>query len=175
MTKHLTNLRREYQVTLLGRAWLELANARRQLGLYGDALEALDEAERCFEGEPFATKQLARAWLSRGTVLFKVGELTAAERSLRRAINLFAAVDDLRSIARVRMVEAGVLFERSNFSGARERWLSAAMTLEAAKRTLLSGDHMAECWMVRHRAQSTRVCSNLAEEGGRHLPASEEV
>lgn len=132
LTEQLTDLRREYRVTLLGRAWLELANARRQIGRYGDSLAALDEAERCFEGEPYATKQLGRAWLARGTVLLKMGELAPAERSLRRSINIFAAVDDYRSIARVQLIEAGILFERSDFAGARERWLLAAPALQAA-------------------------------------------
>lgn len=133
LADQLTMLRREFRMTLVGRAWLELANARRQLGRYTDALSALDVAERWFEGEPYATKELGRAWLAHGTILFKIGDLREAERYLHRAVNIFAAVDDHRRIARVRMVEAGVFFERSDFAGAREHWLSAAPALEAAK------------------------------------------
>ncbi|HEX8155404.1 MAG TPA: hypothetical protein VF698_19880 [Thermoanaerobaculia bacterium] len=132
LAEHVPDLRPAFRVTLIGRAWLELANARRQVGRYTDALAALDEAERRFEGEPYATKELGRAWLAHGTILLKIGDLVGADRHLRRAINVFAAVDDHRRLARVRMVQAGILFERNDFLAARDLWLSVAAALQAA-------------------------------------------
>lgn len=133
LAERLTSLRREYRLALVGRSWLELANALRQLGAFRDALVPLDEAERRFEGEPYCTKDLGRAWLARGTILFKMGNLDGAEHYLRCAVNIFAAVDDPRRIAKVRMVQAGALFERADFDGARLLWLAAAPALKAAK------------------------------------------
>jgi len=133
LAEGLTAIRREYRLALVGRAWLELANALRQLGLVREALGSLDEAERRFEGEPYCTKELGRAWLARGTVLMKIGDLAGAERYLGCAVNIFAAVDDPLRIAKVRMVQAGVLFERSDFDGARSLWLDAVPALSAGK------------------------------------------
>jgi tetratricopeptide (TPR) repeat protein len=133
LAERLTNVRREYRLALVGRAWLELANALRQLGSFREALTPLQEAERRFAGEPYCTKELARAWLARGTILMKMGDLAGAEHYLACAVNIFAAVDDPRRIAKVRMVQAGVLFERGDFDGARSLWLAAAPALNAGK------------------------------------------
>jgi tetratricopeptide (TPR) repeat protein len=129
--EHLTTLRSEYRLTLVGRAWLELGNALRQLGRFGDALLALDEAERRFEGQPYATKELGRAWLARGTVLMKMAKPDEAQRWLGRAVNIFAAVDDHRRIAKVQLVEAAILYDRSDYAGARERFLAAMPAVKA--------------------------------------------
>ncbi|HEY0140873.1 MAG TPA: tetratricopeptide repeat protein [Thermoanaerobaculia bacterium] len=133
LAEQLHSARPAYRTTLAGRAWLELANALRQLGRYTDALTAIEEAERRFEGEPYATKELGRAWLTHGTILVKTGDLDSAERFLHRAINIFAAVDDHRRIARVRVVTGGILFERADYVGAREVWLATLPVLRAAK------------------------------------------
>lgn len=133
LAEDLTTIRREYRLALVGRAWLELANALRQLGLLREALGALAEAERRFQGEPYCTKELGRGWLARGMVLMKMGDLSGAEHYLACAVNIFAAVDDPRRIAKVRMVQAGVLFERSDFDGARSLWLDAIPALNAGK------------------------------------------
>lgn len=133
LAERLTTIRREYRLALVGRAWLELANALRQLGLLREALGPLEEAERRFEGEPYCTKELGRAWLARGTILMKMGELSGAEHYLACAVNIFAAVDDPRRVAKVRMVQAGVLFERSDFDGARSLWLAAVPALSAGR------------------------------------------
>jgi tetratricopeptide (TPR) repeat protein len=133
LAERLTTIRREYRLALVGRAWLELANALRQLGLLREALGPLQEAERRFEGEPYCTKELGRAWLARGTILMKMGDLAGAEHYLACAVNIFAAVDDPRRIAKVRMVQAGVLFERSDFEGARSLWLAAVPALSAGR------------------------------------------
>jgi tetratricopeptide (TPR) repeat protein len=103
------------------------------LGRYRDALPALDEAERRFEGDPLATKELGRAWLTRGTVLLKMGASNDAERWLRRAVNVFAAVDDHTRLAKVRMLEAGLHFVRGDFDRARERWLAAEPAIRAGR------------------------------------------
>ncbi|MGH9419945.1 MAG: hypothetical protein ACRD3J_08230 [Thermoanaerobaculia bacterium] len=133
LAERLTTLRREYRLALVGRAWLEFANALRQLGEFREALPALQEAERRFEGEPYCTKELGRAWLARGTILMKMGDLDGAAHYLACAVNIFAAVDDPRRIAKVRMVQAGVLFERGDVDGARTLWLAAAPALHAGK------------------------------------------
>jgi tetratricopeptide (TPR) repeat protein len=133
LAERLTTIRREYRLALVGRAWLELANALRQLGLLREALDTLQKAERRFEGEPYCTKELGRAWLARGTILMKMGDLTGAEHYLACAVNIFAAVDDPRRIAKVRMMQAGVLFERSDFEGARSLWLAAIPALSAGR------------------------------------------
>lgn len=133
LAEQLDAVRPIYRITLAGRAWLELANALRQLGRYREALVAIEEAERRFEGEPYATKELGRAWLAHGTILVKTGDLDPAERFLNRAINVFAALDDHRRIARVRVVAGGILFERADYAGARETWLATMPVLRAAR------------------------------------------
>jgi tetratricopeptide (TPR) repeat protein len=131
LAEGLMSLRREYRLALAGRSAVEHANAFRQLGKLRDALPVLDRAERQLEGEPYCTKELGRAWLTRGTVLQKIGDLDRAERYLRRAINIFAAVDDTRRIAKVRMVQASVMFERGDFLGARSLWESGVPVFKA--------------------------------------------
>lgn len=131
--EHLAELRHEYRMTLIGRAWLEMANARRQLGAYENALAAVDEAERRFEGEPYATRELGRAWHCRGIILSKMNRTPEARRSLRRAVNIFAAVDDHVRIANVRIVEGNLFFESGDFDSAHDLWVSIVPVLKAAK------------------------------------------
>lgn len=123
--------RPEYRAFLSGRARVERANAFRQLGRFSDALPLLDEAERIFEGIPTCTHELGRAWFVRGSILFKMDGLAEALHYLRLAINIFAALDDQRRVARARSVEANVLFEQGDVVDARARWLSILPVYEA--------------------------------------------
>lgn len=123
----------EYRAFLSGRARVERADALRQLGTYRAALPVLDEAARRFEGVPSCTHELGRAWFGRGSILFKMNGLDEALHYLRLSINIFAALDDHRRIARARFVEANVLFEKGDWDAARTRWLAVAPVFEAAR------------------------------------------
>jgi tetratricopeptide (TPR) repeat protein len=114
----------EYRALLLGTARVEQANALRHLGRLREAIGEIDRAEAELEGKPACTHELARAWLVRGSVLLKMGELTDALPWLRRTVNLFTAVDDERRVARARVVEANVLYELRRIDDACTLWRS---------------------------------------------------
>jgi tetratricopeptide (TPR) repeat protein len=117
-----TDVREEHRALLLGTARVEQANALRHLGRFPESLQLIDLAETGLEGLPNCTHELARAWFVRGSVLFKMGMLPDALRWLRRAVNLFTAVDDERRVARVRVLEANVLYEQRLVDAACALW-----------------------------------------------------
>jgi tetratricopeptide (TPR) repeat protein len=117
-----TDVREEHRALLLGTARVEQANALRHVGRFPESLALIDLAETSLEGRPNCTHELARAWFVRGSVLFKMGNLHEALRWLRRAVNLFTAVDDERRVARVRVVEANVLYEQRLVDAACVLW-----------------------------------------------------
>jgi len=131
-------VRDEHRALLLGTAQVEQANALRHLGRFPESLPLIELAENGLEGKPNCTHELARAWFVRGSVLFKMGTLPEALRWLRRAVNLFTAVDDERRVARVRVVEANVLYE--------QRLIDAACTLwqETSRVFAITRDHRNE-------------------------------
>jgi tetratricopeptide (TPR) repeat protein len=128
-----SDISREYRAFLAGRARLERANAFRQLGRYSAALPLLSDAERLFAGVPTCTHDLGRTWHARGSILFKMDGLDEALHALRLAVNIFAALDDQRRIARVQFVEGNVLFEQRRVEDARALWLSILPTFEAGR------------------------------------------
>lgn len=121
-----TTGRTDFHAFLVGRAL-------RQLGKYSSALPSIANAERYIEGVPMCSHELARAWLVRGTVLFKTDGLDESLHFLRLAINLFSAVGDQLRVARVRLVEGNVLFEQRMIDEARSRWLVAVPVFEASR------------------------------------------
>jgi tetratricopeptide (TPR) repeat protein len=123
----------DYRAFLRGTARVEQANALRHRGRLRDALSCIDLAEMELEGRPLCTHELARAWFVRGTVLFKTGALSDALPWLRRAVNLFTAVDDERRVARVRVVEANVLYEQRRVDEACALWRSTLAVFSAAR------------------------------------------
>lgn len=122
-----------YRAFLSGRARLERGNALRQLGAYASALPLLEEAELRFAGIPTCTHELGRTWFARGSILFKMNGLDEALHWLRLAVNIFAATDDQRRIARVRLVEGNILFERGDWDGAHALWLGILPAFEAGR------------------------------------------
>jgi tetratricopeptide (TPR) repeat protein len=127
------NLRPPYANALRANAALERANALRQLGNLPSALVALDIAEAACEGEPECTHVLGRVWLCRATVRFKMGDFDRAEQWLRLSVNVFGALDDQLRLAKVRTLQANLLFERGAFERAREEWMTAIPALTAAE------------------------------------------
>jgi tetratricopeptide (TPR) repeat protein len=125
--------RADYRSLLRGVARFEQANALRQLGQYDAALPLLREAEGRFAGVPICTHDLGRVWFVRGSVLFKMNGLEEALFWLRLSINIFAALDDMRRIARARVVEGNIFFERADWDGARARWIEVLPVFEASR------------------------------------------
>jgi tetratricopeptide (TPR) repeat protein len=123
----------DYQTLLSGVARLERANALRQLGEYGTALPLLREAEERFAGVPLCTHDLGRTWFVRGSVFFKMNGLDEALLSMRLSINIFAALDDQRRIARARVVEGNIFYERADWDTARGLWLAVLPVFEASR------------------------------------------
>jgi len=115
----------EHRAFLAGRAKVELANALRHAAQYDRALCALDDAEELMLGHASCTHELGRAWLVRGSVLFKMDGLAVALRFVRLAANIFNAVADLRRVARTRVVEGNILFEQGFHEPAKAVWLAA--------------------------------------------------
>lgn len=171
-------IRPPYANALRANAALERANALRQLGSLPAALLSLDVAEAACEGEPECTHVLGRVWLCRATVLFKMGEFEPADQWLRRSVNVFAALDDQLRLAKVRTLQAGLLFERGAFERARDEWLAAIPALTAAeeKHTLsvvwlnlgwceteLNNVSAARQWAARARESFARLRSDAEE------------
>lgn len=123
----------DYRAFLIGTARVEQANTLRHRGRLSDALSCLDRADTELEGRPLCTHELARSWFVRGTVLFKMGALSDALPWLRRAVNLFTAVDDERRVARVRVVEANVLYEQRRVDDACALWRSTLPVFSAGR------------------------------------------
>jgi tetratricopeptide (TPR) repeat protein len=177
MVDALDDVRPAYRQALRANAALERANALRQIGRLRDALAMLDVADAACEGEPECTHILARAWLCRGSVLFKTGDLDQAELWLRRAINLFAAVDDQLRVAKVRAVQGGVLFERGAFERARAIWTASIPPLTAGydRHTLaIVWLNLAWCETELGEVATAMTWANVAREAFKQLHVDSE-
>jgi tetratricopeptide (TPR) repeat protein len=122
LVAEVSDVREEHRALLLGTARVEEANALRHRGRFPESLQLIDIAETGLEGRPNCAHELARAWFVRGSVLLKMGMLSEAIHWLRRAVSLFTAVDDERRVARVRVVEANVLYEQRLVEAACALW-----------------------------------------------------
>lgn len=73
----------------------EGANAFRYLGRFGEALKALDDAEKLFDGSAGADPHdVAIVWFVRATVLVELGQLDDARTLARRAARVFRDYGD---------------------------------------------------------------------------------
>jgi tetratricopeptide (TPR) repeat protein len=114
-----------------GIAWMEHGNALRHLGRYIEALAAFEKAEATLDADVFSVHDLARTRYARAIVHWKQGGLALAEREAQRAATLFALLGDERRGAHVRILMAGIYFERGDHAMAREGWQSVIEPLRA--------------------------------------------
>jgi tetratricopeptide (TPR) repeat protein len=135
VAEELQDIRAPHRRALQAHAALERANALRQLGKLDEALNSLRSAEQVCEGEAECTHILGRTWLCRGIVLFKMNDLDDAEQWVRRSLNVFAAVDDQLRIAKVRVLQANISFERGRFELARQAYTAAVPALTTSSDT----------------------------------------
>lgn len=133
LTADLSQTIPELRVAFRGRTFLYQAHALLQMGRYDDALAALDDAEREYEGSPFSTNELAQTWYERAAIRFKRGELDEAARLIKRAINVFTVMGDTRRVAKARIIQGCILYERGNIAAAREQWLLVVEPLRLAE------------------------------------------
>jgi len=109
---------------LRGGAWLERANVLRYLGRFNEALDALDIAEKAFTVTSVATFSVALAQYLRAVIFFKTERLDEATRLARRSARIFRHFGEEDRFIHAKIVEAGVLFLRNDFAGARDIFAS---------------------------------------------------
>lgn len=120
--------RGRYPATLIaelrGGAWLERANALRYLGRFAEALDALDIAENAYGRTPVAIFSIALVQYLRSVIYFKTERLDEATRLARRAARTFRQFGEDARYLHAKIVEAGVLFLRNQFTEALELFTS---------------------------------------------------
>ena len=108
---------------LRGNAWLERANVLRYLGRFNEALDALDLAEQAFASTPVAVYSTALVQYLRSVIFFKSDRLDEATRLARQAARVFRQFGEEDRYVHAKIVEAGVMFSRNDFSQALDRFL----------------------------------------------------
>lgn len=109
---------------LRGNAWLERANVLRYLGRFNEALDALDLAEQAFAQTPVAIYSTALVQYLRSVIFFKSDRLDEATRLARLAARVFQQFGEEERYVHAKIVQAGVMFVRNDFSQALDQFLA---------------------------------------------------
>ena len=113
---------------LRGDAWHERANVLRYLGRHGEALDALDIAERAYSASPVAAYWIAIVEYSRAVVLVETEKLDDALRLARKSARIFRQFGEDERFVHAKILEAAVLFDRSRYREARDLFLGQLQT-----------------------------------------------
>jgi tetratricopeptide (TPR) repeat protein len=100
---------------LRGWGWLERANVLRHLGRHAEALDALDIASRAFTHSPVAAYSIALADYLRGVIFVELERLDEGLRLVRRSARVFRQFGEDERYVHAKIIEAGVLFDRSRY------------------------------------------------------------
>lgn len=103
---------------LRGGAWLERANALRYLGRFQEALDALDIAERAFNGSSVATFSVALVQYLRAVIYCKTDQFEPAVRLARQSARVFRHFGEDDRYIHAKMIEAVVLFQQTRIADA---------------------------------------------------------
>jgi tetratricopeptide (TPR) repeat protein len=109
---------------LRGDAWHERGNVLRYLGRHGEALDALDIAERAYSASPVAVYWTAIVEYSRAVVFVETEKLDDALRLARKSARIFRQFGEDERYVHAKILEAAVLFDRSRYREARELFLA---------------------------------------------------
>ena len=108
---------------LRGDSWHERANVLRYLGRHGEALDALDIAERSYSRSPVAVYWIAIVEYSRAVVFIELGKLDDAVRLARKSARIFRQFGEDERYVHAKILEAAVLFDHSQYREARDMFL----------------------------------------------------
>jgi len=106
-------------IRLEGDIWKERANAFRLLGRYGEALVALDDAERCYQRCVTWAYDCGFVYWSRATTFFATKRFRDARFAIQRAAEIFRSHGDEVRLAQIRILEASILFDEGDIAAAR--------------------------------------------------------
>jgi tetratricopeptide (TPR) repeat protein len=116
---------------LRGDAWHERANVLRYLGRHGEALDALDIAERAYSASPVAVYWTAVVEYSRAVVLVETEKLDDALRLARKSARIFRQFGEDERFVHAKILEGAVLFDRSRYREARDLFLAQLQTAKS--------------------------------------------
>jgi len=106
------------------------ANALRRLMRYGEAFEALDEAEREYRKLPAPYYELAFVEWGRATLLFALKRYAEASDKAALVRGMFVEFGDDVSAAEVQLLQGGIAFDQGDIQNARVLFVEAAEVLE---------------------------------------------
>lgn len=104
---------------LRGTAWKDRANALRLLGRFDHANDALDRAERAFLHVPEAPLGPTITKHLRAIILYERSDFHAALQFARECSDIFARLGDTERHMNARHLEANILFQQHDYTGAR--------------------------------------------------------
>ncbi|HEX2834785.1 MAG TPA: tetratricopeptide repeat protein [Thermoanaerobaculia bacterium] len=145
---------------LRGWGWLERANVLRHLGRHAEALDALDIASRAFTHSPVAAYSLALADYLRGVIFVELERLDEGLRLVRRSARVFRQFGEDERYVHAKIIEAGVLFDRSRYRDARDLLLSlvpVAKEIGQARTLAHLYGNIANCQLRLHDLESAEV------------------
>jgi tetratricopeptide (TPR) repeat protein len=103
-----------------GVAQLERANALRYLGRFNEALEALDVSEQAYRSTPISDRPLALTKFLRSVIYMKSERLDEAAQLASESLVVFRMYGDRARIVHAQIVIGGCLFQRGEFTLARD-------------------------------------------------------
>jgi tetratricopeptide (TPR) repeat protein len=145
---------------LRGWGWLERANVLRHLGRHPEAIDALDIAARAFTHSPVAAYSLALVDYLRGVIFVELERLDEGLRLVRRSARVFRQFGEDERYVHAKIIEAGVLFDRSRYRDARAMLLAlvrVAKEIGEARTLAHVYGNIANCQLRLHDLESAEV------------------
>ncbi|HEX9986233.1 MAG TPA: hypothetical protein VGF69_23435 [Thermoanaerobaculia bacterium] len=138
---------------LRGRAWKARANALRYLNRYGEALAALDEAERRFKEITINELEIATVRYVRASVLASGHRFTEALVEVRGAADVFRSYENEQREVDAKMLEGTIHYFSENYGEAR-----------AIFETILAYANVRENRLLEARARHNLALAAIGEE-----------
>lgn len=150
---------------LHGLAWKERANACRYLNRYGEAMDALDHAERAYRRLLQNDLELAVVEYIRVTVLWKQQRLDEALPRARRVGERFAVLRDHCRWIDAKLLEGGILYDLHAIERARDLFMELSRHVEAA------ADSLTHARVESNLASTCLALGDLGNASKHHLVA----
>jgi tetratricopeptide (TPR) repeat protein len=143
---------------LRGGGWLERANVLRYLGRHVEALDAADIAARAFTRSPVFSTALVD--YLRAVIFVETERHDDALRLVRKSARVFRQFGENERFVHAKIVEGTVLFDRAQYTDARDLFLSLVRTTkglgDAPTLARLYGN-IANCQLRLHELESADV------------------